>query len=147
MTGELARLLVEFQLAHADVAPPGWAVRVLARCGIAYMEIWDVFHQMYESQVCHATRNNKNWPLKKNFSFGQVPPFSLQSTIQTLSAAICVLFQDWLEVERHTPGEYFPADRIDSAVEQYLRELEAGDAQKTTREGYERIRRALRRFW
>ena len=86
--------------------------------------------------------------LSKNlFSFGQVPPFSLQSTIQTLSAAICVLFQDWLEVERHSPGEYFPADRIDSAVEQYLRELEAGDAQKSTREGYERIRRALRRFW
>ena len=68
MTGELARLLVEFQLANADVAPPGWAVRVLARCGIAYMEIWDVFHQMYESQVCRETRNNKNWPLKNYFS-------------------------------------------------------------------------------
>jgi len=124
--GFLARLLVEFQLANADVAPSGWAVRVLARCGIAYMEIWDVFHQMYESQV---------------------PPFTLQSAIQTLSAAICVLFQDWLEVERQSPGEYFPADRIDSAVEQYLRELEAGDAHKATREGYERVRRELRRFW
>lgn len=122
----LARLLVEFQLANADVAPPGWAVRVLARCGTAYMEIWDVFHHMYESQV---------------------PPFSLQSAIQTLSAAICVLFQDWLEVERHSPSQYFPADRIDSAAEQYLRELEAGDAQKATREGYERVRRELRRSW
>jgi nuclear pore complex protein Nup155 len=124
--GYLARLLVKFQLANADVAPPGWAVRVLARCGTAYMDIWDVFHQMYESQV---------------------PPFSLQSAIQTLSAAICVLFQDWLEVERHSPSEYFPADRINSAVEQYLRELEAGDAQKATREGYERVRRELRRDW
>ena len=94
-----------------------------------------------------ASRNQKNWLLKISFSFGQVPPFSLQSAIQTLSAAICVLFQDWLEVERHSPGEYFPADRIDSAVEQYLRELEAGDAQKATREGYERVRRELRRFW
>jgi nuclear pore complex protein Nup155 len=51
MIGYLARLLVKFQLANADVAPPGWAVRVLARCGTAYMDIWDVFHQMYESQV------------------------------------------------------------------------------------------------
>jgi hypothetical protein len=69
MIGELARLLVEFQLANADVAPPGWAVRVLARCGIAYMEIWDVFHQMYESQVCMSrARNHKNRLLKKTLS-------------------------------------------------------------------------------
>lgn len=122
----LAHLLVEFQLTNADAAPPGWAVRVLARCGIAYMEIWDVFHQMYESQV---------------------PPFCQQSSIQTLSAAICVLFQDWLEAEKHSPSEYFPADRINSAVEQYLRELEVSDAQKATREGYERVHREVRRFW
>jgi nuclear pore complex protein Nup155 len=64
-----------------------------------------------------------------------------------LSAAICVLFQDWLEAEKRTPGEYFPADRIDSAVELYLRELERGDTQRVTREGYEQIRRELRRFW
>jgi hypothetical protein len=55
----LARLLVEFQLANADVAPPGWAVRVLARCGIAYMEIWDVFHKMYESQVRRSPETRK----------------------------------------------------------------------------------------
>jgi nuclear pore complex protein Nup155 len=64
-----------------------------------------------------------------------------------LSAAICVLFQDWLETEKRTPGEYFPADRIDTAVELYLRELEMGDTQRVTREGYEQIRRELRRFW
>ncbi|KAI0257476.1 nucleoporin [Lactifluus subvellereus] len=122
----IARLLVEFQLANIEIVPPGWAVRVLARCGIPYVEIWDVFHQMYESQV---------------------PPFSSQSAVQMLSAAICVLFQDWLEAEKHSPGEYFPADRIDSAVELYLRELETGDSQKVTREGYERVRRELRRFW
>ncbi|KAH9175438.1 nucleoporin [Lactarius sanguifluus] len=80
-------------------------------------------------------------------SFGSVPPFCQQSSIQTLSAAICVLFQDWLEAERHSPSEYFPADRIHSAVEQYLRELEVSDAQKATREGYERVRREVRRFW
>jgi nuclear pore complex protein Nup155 len=64
-----------------------------------------------------------------------------------LSAAICVLFQDWLEAEKRSPGAYFPVDRIDSAVELYLRELERGDTQRTTREGYERVRRDLRRFW
>jgi len=122
----IARLLVEFQLANTDAVPPGWVVRVLSRCGIPHVEIWDVFHQMYESQV---------------------PPFSSQSAVQILSAAICVLFQDWLEAEKHTPGEYFPADRIDSAAELYLRELQGGDAQKATREGYERVRRELRRFW
>ncbi|KAF8507029.1 nucleoporin [Russula emetica] len=122
----IARLLVEFQLANTDVVPPGWVVRMLARCSIPYVEIWDVIHQMYESQV---------------------PPFSSQSAVQILSAAICVLFQDWLEAEKHSPGAYFPADRIDSAVEQYLRELATGDAQRVTREGYERVRRELRRSW
>ena len=48
----IAQLLVVFQLANTDAVPPGWVVRVLARCGIPYVEIWDVFHQMYESQVC-----------------------------------------------------------------------------------------------
>lgn len=47
----IARLLVEFQLANTDAVPPGWVVRVLARCSIPYVEIWDVFHQMYESHV------------------------------------------------------------------------------------------------
>ncbi len=56
MIGHIARLLVEFQLANADVTPPGWAVRVLAQCGIAHMELWDVFHQMYESQVCRGPK-------------------------------------------------------------------------------------------
>lgn len=55
MIEHIARLLVEFQLANTDVMPPGWVVRVLARCGIPYVEIWDVFHQMYESQVCDNT--------------------------------------------------------------------------------------------
>jgi hypothetical protein len=56
MTEYIARLLVEFQLTNTDVVPPGWVVRVLARCGIPYVEIWDVFHQMYESQVCDNPR-------------------------------------------------------------------------------------------
>ena len=143
MTEYISRLLVEFHLANTDVVPPGWVVRVLARCGIPYVEIWDVFHQMYESQVC----DNPVISCRILTSFAKVPPFSSQSAVQILSAAICVLFQDWLEAEKRTPGAYFPADRIDSAVEQYLRELATGDAQKATREGYERVRRELRKSW
>jgi len=56
-----AHLLVEFQLANTDAVPPGWVVLVLARCGIPYVEIWDVFHQMYESQVCdHDTSSTES---------------------------------------------------------------------------------------
>jgi nuclear pore complex protein Nup155 len=80
-------------------------------------------------------------------SLAKVPPFSSQSAVQILSAAICVLFQDWLEAEKHSPGGYFPADRINTAVEQYLRELATGDAQRVTREGYERVLRELRKSW
>ena len=143
MTEHIARLLVEFQLANTDVVPPGWVVRVLARCGIPYVEIWDVFHQMYESQVC----DKSCFSTRILTSVAKVPPFSSQSAVQILSAAICVLFQDWLEAEKHSPSAYFPANRIDIAVEQYLRELATGDAQRVTREGYERVRRELRKSW
>jgi hypothetical protein len=61
-TEHIARLLVEFQLANTDIVPPSWAVLVLVRCGIPYVEIWDVFHQMYESQVCRYARPAKPSP-------------------------------------------------------------------------------------
>lgn len=64
MTEHIARLLVEFQLANTDAVQPGWVVQVLALCGIPYVEIWDVFHQMYESQVCVNTSF-----LEPNFQF------------------------------------------------------------------------------
>ena len=44
-------LLVRFHLAHVDDIPPGWVPRILVQCGIPYAEIWDVLHQMYDSQV------------------------------------------------------------------------------------------------
>ena len=65
-----------------------------------------------------------------------------------LSAAICVLLQDWLEAAKRSSSEFFPVDRIDSAVEVYLRELDTtAPGRKETQEGYERIRRELRRNW
>jgi len=122
----IALLLVRFHLGHTDVVPTGWVPRILIQCGVPYAETWDVLHQMYDSQI---------------------PPFNAQPAVQTLSAAICVLLQDWLEAAKRAPTEFFPVDRIDSAVEVYLRELQEGDVQKTTREGYERVRRELRRNW
>jgi nuclear pore complex protein Nup155 len=68
-TEHIARLLVEFQLANTDIVPPSWAVLVLVRCGIPYVEIWDVFHQMYESQVClamHAPPSRALTPLARS---------------------------------------------------------------------------------
>ncbi|TFY73690.1 hypothetical protein EWM64_g10322, partial [Hericium alpestre] len=122
----IAMLLVRFHLAHVDDIPPGWVPRILVQCGIPYAEVWDVLHQMYDSQV---------------------PPFNTQSAVQTISSAICILLQDWVDTAKRNPSEFFPADRVDSAVDVYLRELETGEAREATREGYERIRRELRRNW
>ena len=50
-TGHVANLLVRFALASDKVIPAGWAPRTLIQCGVAYPEIWDILHGMYESQV------------------------------------------------------------------------------------------------
>lgn len=49
--GHVANLLVRFALASDKVVPAGWAPRTLIQCGVAYPEIWDILHGMYESQV------------------------------------------------------------------------------------------------
>ena len=51
LPGFIATLLVRFTLANKSTLTPGWAARVLIQCGIRFAEIWDVFHEMYESQV------------------------------------------------------------------------------------------------
>lgn len=47
----VATLIVRFALSHKGVLPNGWAPRLLVQCGVRYDEIWDVLHEMYESQV------------------------------------------------------------------------------------------------
>jgi nuclear pore complex protein Nup155 len=49
--GHIATLLVRFTLANKGALPYGWAPRILVQCGVPFTEIWDVFHEMYESQV------------------------------------------------------------------------------------------------
>lgn len=53
ITSELvADLLVRFSLERKDVLPGGWAPRTLIQAGVPFVEIWDAFHEMYESHVC-----------------------------------------------------------------------------------------------
>jgi hypothetical protein len=49
--GFVATLLVRFALANKGTVPYGWAPRILVQCNVPYVEVWDVFHEMYESQV------------------------------------------------------------------------------------------------
>jgi len=124
----IASLLVRFGLANKGLLPPGWAPRILIQCGIPYSEVWDVLHEMYESQI---------------------PPFNDQANVQAVSSDIAVLLADWLDdIKRPqsaaSRGE-FPVYRIDQAIEQYLAELEVDRTE--TKSTYEAVKRQLRRDW
>ncbi|KAG9222729.1 hypothetical protein CCMSSC00406_0004643 [Pleurotus cornucopiae] len=125
----IAMLVVRFALQHRNSLPQGWAARFLLQCKIPYQEVWDVLHEMYESQV---------------------PPFHDQANVQTMSSEIAVLFADWLEEAKRpqstlvSRGE-FPVGRLDLAINQYMAELEPTRAE--TRKLYENIKRQLRHYW
>ncbi|KAJ3551449.1 hypothetical protein NM688_g4699 [Phlebia brevispora] len=124
----IASLLVRFSLANKGLLPYGWAPRILIQCGVPFHEVWDIFHEMYESQI---------------------PPFNDQANVQAVSSDIAVLLADWLEEAKRpqssaSKGE-FPVYRIDQAVDQYLAELGQGRAE--TKTAYESIKRQLRRNW
>ncbi|GLB36074.1 putative non-repetitive/WGA-negative nucleoporin C-terminal [Lyophyllum shimeji] len=124
----IATLLVRFALANKNVVPRGWAPRILVQCGVPFQDVWDVLHEMYESQV---------------------PPFNDQANVQAISSDIAVLLSDWLNEAKRPQalagrGE-FPVGRIDRAVDQYLAELEPG--REETKAIYESIKRELRRNW
>ncbi|KAG6862386.1 hypothetical protein C0995_011826 [Termitomyces sp. Mi166 len=123
----IATLLVRFTLANKNVVAFGWAPQILIECGVPYTDVWDVFHEMYESQV---------------------PPFNDQANVQAISSDIAVLLSDWLkEASRpqSSARNEFPVGRIDRSIDQYLRELETGRAE--TQSLYESIKRDLRRHW
>jgi hypothetical protein len=50
-TGHVADLLARFALASDKAVPAGWAPRALVQCRVAYAEIWDILHGIYESQI------------------------------------------------------------------------------------------------
>jgi len=124
----IATLLVRFTLAHKNELPHGWVPRILIQCGVPFIEIWDVFHEMYESQV---------------------PPFNDQANVQAISSDIAILLNDWVEEALRpqssvSAGE-FPVGRIDSTIDHYLSELEPSRSE--TKRVYENIKRQLRRNW
>jgi len=105
--------------------PFGWAPRTLASGNVPYGIIFDTFHNMYESQV---------------------PPFNKQEAVQFLSSDIAVLIADWLDAAMRPQSRIsrseFPANLLDDAVSQYIREL---DPQKLdTRKLYEDLRTRIR---
>ncbi|KAF5385502.1 hypothetical protein D9757_005350 [Collybiopsis confluens] len=124
----VADLLVRFSLARKEVLPSGWASKVLAEAGVPYTEIWDAFHEMYESHI---------------------PPFHEQANVQAISSDIAVLLSDWLEEAKRPMSSVgrgeFPVSRIDSAIDQYIAELNVDRVETKAR--YEAVKRQLRRNW
>ncbi|GJJ09444.1 hypothetical protein Clacol_003667 [Clathrus columnatus] len=122
---EIALLLEKLALETREYVPYGWAPRTLTSGSVPYGTVFDTFHSMYESQV---------------------PPFNKQEAVQFLSSDIAVLIADWLDAtmrpqSRISRGE-FPANILDEAVSQYIREL---DPQKLdTRKLYEDLRIRIR---
>ncbi|KAE9408173.1 nucleoporin [Gymnopus androsaceus JB14] len=124
----VADLLVRFSLERKDVLPSGWAPRILVQAGVPYVEIWDAFHEMYESHI---------------------PPFNAQANVQAISSDIAILLSDWLEEAKRPNsssdrGE-LPVSRIDFAVNQYINELDSDRVESKKR--YEAVKRELRRNW
>ncbi|KAF8905503.1 nucleoporin [Gymnopilus junonius] len=124
----IATLLVGFMLRHKEHLEVGWAARILIDCGVRYAEIWDIFHEMYESQV---------------------PPFHTQDNVQAISTEIAVLLTDWLSAatrpQEHVLHAEFPVARVDAAIQQYLLELNANRTE--IKALYENAKRQLRQYW
>lgn len=127
--------------------PYGWAPRILVQCGVPHPEVWDILHEMYESQVRFPCCIFRKQVLKVASS--QVPPFNEQANVQAISSDIAVLLTDWIDEAKRPQSAAargdFPVFRIDQAVEQYLAELEPGRTE--TKAAYEAIKRQLRRHW
>lgn len=124
----VSSLLVKFSLNNKGVRPAGWVPRVLKECGIPYSEIWDILHEMYESQV---------------------PPFSDQDNIQMISSDIAVLLKDWVEDAKRPQSSLsrgdLPVDLLDRTITKYIDELSTD--KKETKALFEDVKLQLRRYW
>ncbi|PPQ62740.1 hypothetical protein CVT24_000434 [Panaeolus cyanescens] len=124
----VATLLIRFLLVNKSELPAGWAARILIQSGVRFSEIWDIFHEMYESQV---------------------PPFNDQANVQTISTEIAVTLSDWLAEATRPQANVlraeFPVGRVDIAIDQYLAELQQN--RTDTKTMYENAKRQLRRYW
>ena len=78
-----------------------------------------------------------------------MPPFNDQANVQAISSEIASLITDWLAEATRPQANLlrseFPAGRIDSALDQYLSELEPSRVETKTR--YENSKRLVRQYW
>jgi len=124
----ISSFVVRFALKNKGLRPYGWAPRLFKECGVPYPEVWDVFHEMYESQV---------------------PPFNDQENVQAISSDIAVLLKDWVD-DAKSPGSSsarmdIPVDLLDRTIAKYLDELQPD--RRETRGIFEDVKRQLRRYW
>ncbi|KAI3622521.1 nucleoporin [Moniliophthora roreri] len=118
-------LLIRFALDHKQSLARGWAPRILRQCNVPFVEIWQIFHSVYESHL---------------------PPFNSQVNVQSISSDIAILLSDWVEEAKRpnsSASREMPVTQLDAAVDQYLAESNNPDTKAT----YEAIKRQLRRNW
>ena len=109
-----------------------------------YSEVWDTFHEMYESQV--------NYSEMAYYSFAdihpKIPPFNDQENIQLISTDIAILLKDWVEDARRSASlerQNMPVELLERTIAKYLEEL--SPSRKDTKVTFEDVRRQLRRYW
>lgn len=79
----------------------------------------------------------------------KVPPFNDQANVQAISSEIAILITDWLTEATRPQANIlrseFPAGRVDTAIDQYLAELEPSRVE--TKALYENAKRTVRKYW
>ncbi|KAG7099133.1 hypothetical protein E1B28_001005 [Marasmius oreades] len=123
--GLVSDLLIRFALERKESLPNGWGPRILKQCNVPFVEIWRIFHDVYDSHL---------------------PPFNSQANVQTLSSDIATLLSDWMEEAKRpssSASRDIPVTQLDAAVEQYLAESNSAE----TKASYENVKRQLRRNW
>ncbi|KZS96128.1 nucleoporin [Sistotremastrum niveocremeum HHB9708] len=125
-TEYIMKTLEDMTMRNRDHIPVGWGPRVLTQAGVPHHVVFNLLSRMYDSQV---------------------PPYNVQTNVQALSADLAVVLSDWVnsvtrDRTRAARAE-FPADKIDRAIDVFLRELapDRGD----TRKLYEEVKLKIRR--
>ena len=111
--GHVANLLVYFALASDEVVPAGWAPRTLTQYGVVYLEIWDILHGMYESQVRFIVLTHH--PLISFLCFFTTPGFRSHSSVKyriRLQALIFLLCSPLRHSARSIPHISFPSNHL-----------------------------------
>jgi nuclear pore complex protein Nup155 len=88
--------------------------------------VWDLLNEMYESQI---------------------PPFNTQANVQAVSSDIAVFLEDWAAATIRRGGAAmhdFPGGQIDSAITQYMSELDP--TRMETKARYEAVRKTIRKM-